>query len=109
MELRNAKGYCTCSVLDLTFQCNHLYLDSTVKTQHDLYFKMFQSFRFKQQLGLCFAANFEVVQTQSTDKVDNRIGSIGVQLLTTDDISLMIMKDKHLRGHILATYAKLIE
>lgn len=46
-EIRNVKGYCTCTVLDLTFQVNHLFLDKTRKTQHDLYFKMFQSFRFK--------------------------------------------------------------
>ena len=47
-ELRAAKSLCTCTVLDLTFQSNHIILEKTRKTQHDLYFKMFQSFRFKQ-------------------------------------------------------------
>ena len=57
--------------------------------QYELYFKMFQSFKFKQNLGMCFAANFQTVSAENIKKKNN-IGSIGVQVLTIDEISLMI-------------------
>lgn len=75
--------------MDLTFQTNHIILESTRHLMHELYFKMFQSFKFKQHLGACFAANFETI-SQHNYKLKNSIGSIGVQVLTIDDISLMI-------------------
>lgn len=50
-----------------------------------------------------------MVQTEVTEKVKHRIGSIGVQLLTIDEIALMIMKDSHLRGNLISTYAKMID
>lgn len=102
-KVRDAKGICTCTVLDLTFMINHAITDSMRKVMHELYFKMFQSFKFKQYLGLTFAANIVVIQTQS-DKVKNRIGSIGVQLLTIEEISLMIMQNTNLRENLLDAY-----
>jgi len=50
---------------------------------------MFQSYKFKEILGLTFAANFEVISMQRELK-ETCIGSIGVQILTIDEISLMI-------------------
>lgn len=64
---------------------------------------MFQSFKFKQYLGLSFAANFQRIQILPA-KTKHKISSIGVQLLTIDDIALMIMKDSHLRQNLLDTY-----
>jgi hypothetical protein len=71
---------------------------------------MFQLFRFKQQLALSLAANFDVVQTVGAEgKTKHRVGSIGVQLLTIEEVALMIMRDSGLRGTIVATYAKMME
>ena len=50
---------------------------------------MFQSYKFKEILGLAFAANFEVISLYRETK-DTAIGSIGVQILTIDEISLKI-------------------
>jgi hypothetical protein len=60
-SIRTTKGVCTCTVLDQTFQANHLIIESTRQLQYELYFKMFQSFKFKQYLGLSFAANFYAI------------------------------------------------
>ena len=92
--------------MDLTFQTNHKLSENKLrKLVYEFYFKMFQSFKFKQILGLCFAANFEVI-TIERDSKNNNIGQIGVQVLTIDDISLMIMKEKELRKNIVDGFAK---
>jgi hypothetical protein len=57
---------------------------------------------------LSFAANFETIQLLP-EKIKHKISSIGVQLLTIDEISLMIMKDTNLRLNMLETYEKLID
>jgi len=53
----------------LTDQCRNL--------QYELYFKMFQSFKLKQIIGITFAANFEAISVEREAKKHN-IGSIGV-------------------------------
>ena len=110
-ELRTLKGVCTCRVLDLTFQVNHLVSNKCRKLQYELYFKMFQSFKFKQILGLAFGANFEVLQLKKNikEKEDRGIGSIGVQILTIDEISLMIVQDDNIRNIMLETFTKAID
>ncbi len=65
---------------------------------------MFQSYKFKEILGLAFAANFEVISLQRESK-DTAIGSIGVQILTIDEISLMIFQDENLRNVMTDTLA----
>jgi hypothetical protein len=40
-EIRQSKGICTCSVMDLTFQVNHMVNDKCRNLQYELYFKMF--------------------------------------------------------------------
>ncbi len=72
---------------------------------------MFQSFKFKQILGLAFGANFEVLQLEKNikEKEDRGIGSIGVQILTIDEISLMIVQDDNIRNIMLETFTKAID
>ena len=108
-EMRESKGVCTCSAMELTFQVNHLLTEKKLKELiYELYFKMFQSYKFKQLLGLCFAANFEVISLER-DADGNNIGQIGVQILTIDDIGLMIMRDEKLRGNITRTFGKITD
>ena len=38
-----------------------LELEDVKKLLYEFYFKLFQSFKFKQHLGLSFSANFEIV------------------------------------------------
>jgi hypothetical protein len=40
-QIRDAKGICTCTVLDATFMVNHMITEQMRKTQYELYFKMF--------------------------------------------------------------------
>lgn len=72
---------------------------------------MFQSFKFKQILGLSFGANFDVLSLQKNEKVkdDHNIGSIGVQILTIDEISLMIVQDDNIRNLMLETFTKAVD
>lgn len=72
---------------------------------------MFQSFKFKQILGLAFGANFEVLSLEKNikEKEDRSIGSIGVQILTIDEISLMIIQDDNIRNIMLETFTKAID
>jgi hypothetical protein len=76
--------------MDLTFQVNHKLIPKTKNMIYEFYFKMFQSFKFKQNLGLSFAANIEILTVERSTN-ENNLGSIGVQILTIDEISLMIL------------------
>ena len=69
---------------------------------------MFQSYKFKEILGLAFAANFEVISLQRETK-DTAIGSIGVQILTIDEISLMIFQDENLRNMMTDTLGQAMD
>ena len=93
-SLVDQKLLCTCTALDLTFQVNHHMSKDVKKLLYEFYFKLFQSFKFKQHLGLSFSANFEIVSMKRDDKEKYCLGSIGVQILTIDDIGLMIMQDR---------------
>eukprot|EP00347_Sterkiella_histriomuscorum_P017752 403348132 len=101
------KKICVCNSLDLTFQTNHFMLPAQKTQIYEFYFKLFQSFKFKQLLGLSFAANFEVITIERPDSHHN-IGSIGVQILTIDEIGLMIMKEAQYRQCIINTYDKVM-
>jgi hypothetical protein len=74
---------------------------------YEFYFKMFQSFKFKQNLGLSFASNIEILTMERTPN-DNNLGSIGVQILTIDEISLMILQQPGLRNNMTRTFNKLV-
>ena len=63
---------------------------------------MFQSYKFKEILGLAYAANFEVISLQRETN-DTAISSIGVQILNIDEISLMIFQDENLRNAMMDT------
>ena len=93
----------------MTFQVNHQMSKEVKKLLHDFYFKMFQSFRFKQQLGLSFASNFEIVSLERSDSDNYYLGSIGVQILTIDDVGMMIMQDPQLREIMIQTYSKVLD
>ena len=69
---------------------------------------MFQSYKFKEILGLAFAANFEVISLQRETK-DTAIGSNGVQILTIDEISLMIFQDENLRNVMTDTLGQAMD
>jgi len=69
---------------------------------------MFQSYKFKEILGLAFAANFEVISLQRETK-DTAIGSNGVQILTIDEISLMIFQDENLRNMMTDTLGQAMD
>jgi hypothetical protein len=68
---------------------------------------MFQSFKFKQNLGLSFAANIEILTIERSTH-ENNLGSIGVQILTIDEISLMILQQPALRYNMVRTFVNLI-
>lgn len=90
--IEDKEGLCTCNVMDLTLQSNHLLEKDQRKIVYEFYFKMFQSFKFKQILGLSFVANISTLTSERKfEEAD--IMSIGVQVLTVDDIALTIMKN----------------
>lgn len=60
-------------------------------------------------MGLAFAANFEMISTEKNAKEEHYIGSIGVQILTIDEISLMIIQDENLRNNIISTISKVFD
>ena len=69
---------------------------------------MFQSYKFKQMLGLSFGANFEAITTDREHK-KSCIGTIGVQVLTIDEISLLIISDENLRNNIISGYTRIVK
>ena len=99
---------CTCNPLDLTMMTNHLCTRGIQKLIYEFYFKLFQSFKFKQALGISFAANFDdLVFLNPSD--GNRLATIGVQILTIDDIALKIIKEPQLKKNFIDVYAKSID
>jgi hypothetical protein len=69
---------------------------------------MFQSYKFKEILGLAFAANYEVISLQRETK-HTSISEIGVQILTIDEISLMIFQDENLRNVMMDTLGQAMD
>ena len=56
------KKVCTCTVLDLCIQTNYLLDDKTQALVYEFFFKMFQSYTFKQDLTLSFSSNYHWAQ-----------------------------------------------
>jgi hypothetical protein len=63
----------------------------TSKLITNLCFKMFQCYDFKVHLGLAYVANLE--KLSNFKLAMEGILSLGVQLLTIDDITLLALKD----------------
>ncbi|CDW74007.1 zinc finger family protein [Stylonychia lemnae] len=108
-QMLEKRQICSCTVLDLSFQCNHLLAKKSMKLIYEFYFQLFQSYKFKQHLGLSFAANFKKLILKRTEQSQYNMGSIGVQILTIDEIGLMIMKEEKLRENLVKTYELVID
>ena len=54
----DADNLCTCTTLDLCLQTNSLLDEPTKQIVYDLFFKMFQSYHFKQCLILSYGSNY---------------------------------------------------
>ena len=94
---------CSCTPLDLCMQTNYMLDDRTRKIVYDLFFKMFQSYHFKQALTLSFAANYGKIMMKD-DESEHGISSIGVQVLTSDEMSMLIFTDERLRNCVLDVF-----
>ena len=57
---------------------------------------------------MSFAANFETLTLLGSNE-NNQLSSIGVQVLTIDDISIKIMQEPQLRKQLVDTFAKVID
>ena len=75
--------------------------EPTKKIIYDLFFKMFQSYHFKQCLILSFASNYENVMEKAGNESDSNISSIGVQVLTSPEICGILLSNEMLRNNIL--------
>ena len=77
-DLESRENICTCTPLDLTMQTNRLLLVTEQrKLIYEFYFKMFQSYKFKQILGLSFAANLHALVSERKYR-EHCLSSIGV-------------------------------
>jgi hypothetical protein len=61
---------------------------------------MFQSYYFKQNLGFAYIANIDSLYHYSSIENERGILSLGVQILTIEEIGLKIFKDSVLRKKI---------
>lgn len=91
--------------MDLCLQTNNLLDNDTRELVYDFFFKMFQSYRFKQNLTLSFASNYDKV-INKTEESDHEISTIGVQVLTSAEMSMIIYSDHRLLDIILATFRR---
>ena len=99
---------CSCSPLDLALQTNLLIDNSTRAVISDVLFKLFQSYHFKRALTLSYAANYEKA-TKLTPHTKFEIARVGVQVLTSSEMSLMICKNKVLRDNMSDNYARCLK
>ena len=97
--------FCTCTTLDICMQTNRFLDNPTREIVYDFLFKMFQSYHFKQCLTHSYAANFNSIKHDHLND-DNDINSIGVQVLTSDEMTLLIVKNDDLRNNIMRTFVR---
>jgi len=74
--------------------------NDTREVIYNLLFTMFQSYRFKQYLTLSLTANYKHI-IRKTENSEHDISSIGVQVFTSDELSMLIYKHAELRNNIL--------
>ena len=96
---------CSCSPLDLILQTNLLVDNNTRQVISDVLYKLFQSYHFKRALTLSYAANYESV-TSVTPHTKHTIAGLGVQVLTSGEMSILISKNEELRNLMSENYAR---
>ena len=96
-------GLCSCTPLDLCMQTNHMLDNVTREIIYNLLFCLFQSYRFKQYLTLSLTANYSSIICKTADS-EHDIASIGVQVFTSDEMSMLIYKNPDLRNNILTQF-----
>ena len=69
---------------------------------------MFQSYNFKQHLTLSFAANYEPIM-EKADHHDHEVCNISVQVMTSAEMTLLILKEKALLDNILKVLDKHVQ
>lgn len=73
---------------------------STRKVLYDLCISMFECIHFKQALTVSFAANYKIILASKNGE-EHCISQIGVQLMTSDEMSILIFKNKCLRDNLI--------
>jgi hypothetical protein len=91
---------CSCSALDLCLQTNALLDDETRTLVYNLFFKMFQSYHFKQCLMLSIAANYASIMAHK-QQTEKDISQINVQVMTSDEMCILVFKNEKLRNNVL--------
>ena len=89
---------CTCSALDLIFQTGSKLSKACQKELYNFVFSLFQTYEFKAALGMTYVANLDILTKNASD--GKSLLNLGVQLLTIDSISLLIVKDPALKASL---------
>lgn len=84
-------------------QTNHMLDNETRRIIYDLLFALFQSYRFKQYLTLSLTANYGSIICKTAES-EHDIASIGVQVFTSDEMSMLIYTNPSLRNNILTEF-----
>ena len=98
-------SFCSCTPMDLCLMTNGLLDNEGRDLVYNFFFKMFQSYKFKQHLTLSFASNYGSIINKTQDS-EHEISSIGVQVLTSSEMSMIIYKEERLLEIILDTFKK---
>ena len=112
MSTRDKSGkYCTCSVLDLMCQNDYHLPKEVKKMSMNICYTMFQSYEFKNNLGFAYMANIDKLYKfrHEINESFKGIVSLGVQILTIDDIAIAILKDPLLRYNLILTVGRMID
>lgn len=65
--------------------------------QYEFFLKMFQSYHFKQILAISYAANFKTIMEHTLNQSCD-INHIGVQVLTSSELSTLVVNNLVLKG-----------
>lgn len=83
-------------------QVNHLVSNQAREVFYSLIMKLFQCYEFKRCLTISFSANYESIMLNQNRHLDNNhISSISVQVLTSAEMSMLILANKDLLDNYL--------
>jgi hypothetical protein len=86
-------------------QINFLVTNRSRRTLYDFTFKMFKSYEFQLFLTLSYASNYEAIAAKAMNN-QHEIYGIGVQVLTSAEMTLLILKNGPLMDIILGVLEK---
>lgn len=105
----NVEDLCTCSAYDLCLQINSMLDNQTRELFYEFHFKMFESFEFKQRLTLALTANYNSVMATKAKDSKYHICNINVQVMTSQEMTILLFENKPLLDNMLWTLDHHIE